>query len=158
MLAADAATAFAVSVDLLRQKAAEAKAKIDRHLVRDVLEQMLVRHIRARNMHEVAWCLWAAILLNVPLSKETGQGVSQLEDDFVAILALDARSRHRFPKGALDVTLWDSIASAPDALEGEHWLLTYECGVRGWLPSGKKAVPADPFFKEWRARACGSTS
>lgn len=147
-LAAKDATAFPVAVDLLRSKAAQARTSIDKHLFCDVIEEMLVRHGRNRQMHEVAWCLWAAILLGLRLSKESGESVSRLADDVVAILALDARSRHCFPRGALDLTLWDDLASEPDALLREHWLVTYECGVRRWLPSARKALSADPFFKE----------
>jgi hypothetical protein len=67
-----------------------------------------------------------------------------MDDDVVALLALDADSRQLLPNGALDKTGWSKAVNQADAMTGEHWLLTYEAVRRSWLLS--PALTGDPVF------------
>lgn len=135
-----------VVVDLLNYHSKRLRVSVDKDAVAEVLESQIQRHAPMRNGSEVAWALWAAVSLDVDLSSDAATAVSAVEDDLVALLALDAQAKGRFPSGGLNTTLWDSLASAPDALFGEHWLLAYESAGQQWLPGGASAVAADPFF------------
>ena len=70
--------------------------------------------------------------------------ISEMEDDIVALLALDADVRGLFPPGALNKQMWSTMINPPDVLSGEHWLLAYEANQQHWLSS--QAVARDPDF------------
>jgi hypothetical protein len=88
--------------------------------------------------------LMGALAWSVPLSTQAAQFISQMNDDIVALLALDADSRGLFPAGALNTAAWGNLVSDTDALKSEHWLLSYEANQRGWLAN--PAVAAHPVF------------
>jgi hypothetical protein len=139
-------TTMPVALDLLHVHSSAIGRTIDTTALADVAEAQIARHATLRNGSEVAWALWAAIDLGFSLSTAAAQAVSPIEDDFVALLALHAESLGRFPQGSLNLATWDGLASAPDAMTAEHWLLAYEGVQKGWLPAAQVAVAADPFF------------
>jgi hypothetical protein len=67
-----------------------------------------------------------------------------MEDDVVALLALDAIARGRFPKNSLDTSQWQTTVALLGALHDEHWLLAYEANRHGWLSC--PTVKAHQFF------------
>ncbi len=105
-------------------------------------ETLITSHARRGEGSEVAWALWGALAWKIPLSAEAALSVSKMEDDVVALLALDADENQLFPAGSLDKGSWDKIVNQPEALKGEHWLLTYESHQQGWLPSSAVASHA----------------
>jgi hypothetical protein len=115
----------------------------------EVAEAMITTHAPLRNGSEVAWALWAAIRLGVSLSTSAARAVGSMEDDFVALLALDAEARGLF---SLDKTMWESLIDYDEVLRGPHWLLAYEATMKGWLGSATARVAADGFFKEIQRR------
>ena len=56
-----------------------------------------------------------------------------MNDSIVALVLLDAESKSLIPTGA-DFTNLQSLMTTED-LYGEHWLLSFEANVKGWLPS-----------------------
>jgi hypothetical protein len=75
----------------------------------ETIESIIERHAPLAHGSEVAWCIWAAIAFAVTLSTGAASAVSRMEDDAVALLALDADSRGLFPVGALDRTRWTNL-------------------------------------------------
>jgi hypothetical protein len=73
-----------------------------------------------------------------------------MEDDFVALLALDAERRHLFDS-PLDATRWQLWARATGALASEHWLLAYEATSHPSLAGTASIVAKDPFFAQLRS-------
>src|SRR5581483_6169577 len=69
-----------------------------------------------------------------------------MDDDFVALLALDADSRGLFPVGALDKSGWETLVKYTQVLRSDHWLLAYEGTRKGWLKSAASRVQRDAFF------------
>jgi hypothetical protein len=67
-------------------------------------------------------------------------------DDVCVILALDLNSKGLID-GGLDVTTWLPLMTKEE-LQGEHWLLSYEANVKGWLrpPGGSDHVSAHSLF------------
>jgi hypothetical protein len=47
--------------------------------------------------------------------------------------------------------LWEQVMTT-DELRGPHWLLSYEAGIKNWLPSlgGGDHIKAEPFFAALR--------
>ena len=136
-----------VAIDLLDLHSARLGLPLRHPAIRDVTDTLVTRNARLGNGSEVAWALWAALHWNVPLSRTASRELGQMEDDFVALLALDGRLRD-VVTADLDVSRWATWAAAPDALENEHWLLAFEATSRGWLPGPPPAgtAPAPAYF------------
>lgn len=145
-------TTMAAALDVLAEKAAVGRFLIDTAAAAEVIEALIATHSPVRNASEVAWGLWAGIALDVPLSADAARSVSGMEDDFVALLALDAEARSLFGSGPPDHTLWEDITDYDGVLSGPHWLLAYEAGARRWLSAPRKRIDNDPFFKAMRRR------
>ena len=110
------------------------------------LTGQITHNAALRNGSEVARALWASILLDIPLPEEAGNAVLTMEDDLVALLALDADRKGRFAT-PLDRTSWETLVGTGDALSGQHWLLAYEATRKGWLGSAAPEVAGHPFFE-----------
>lgn len=139
-------TTMATAVDLLLVKSQQVGVPINPAGAAEVVEALILRHAPLRNGSEVAWALWAAITFQINLSTAAAEAVSAMEDDFVALLALDADSRGLFPAAALDRTAWEALINYNDVMSGPNWLMAYEGTIKGWLGSAAQWVAADPFF------------
>jgi hypothetical protein len=93
----------------------------------------------------VVWALWGALAWRVPLTGAAAKAASSMDDDVVALLALDADDGGLFPPGTLKKARWAKVTSQPDVLHGEHWLLAYEAHQKKWLKT--PAVKNDSVFK-----------
>jgi len=131
---------FATAVGVLSNISMKGGYKISKQALDAVISAIIVRHAPLGHGSEVAWALWAALCFGVHLSNEVATAVSRIEDDVVALLALDADSRGLFSRGALNQTRWAGIAANTDAPVAEHWLLAYEAHLKGWLRSPAMAA------------------
>ncbi len=107
--------------------------KISKRALADVVEAVILRHAPLAHGSEVAWSLFASLSFDIQLSADVAAVVAKMDDDVVALLALDANTRGLFPHGALDTGRWGALVATPDAAEAEHWLLAYEAHLKGWL-------------------------
>lgn len=139
-----------VAIVILQQHVVAGRA-INKAAVEKMIEATICRHAPLGHGSEVAWALWTAIQFGVDLSATVARHVSAMEDDMVALLALDANARGRFPGGALDLANWTRIVGLPGALNDEHWLLAYEANRKSWIPCA--AVAAHAFFRVLEANA-----
>lgn len=117
---------------------------VNKSAARKAIEQTIARHAPLGHGSEVAWALWTAVQFDVDLSEAAAASVSAMEDDVVALLALDAMTRGRFSPSALDTTRWLQLVGQANSLNEEHWLLAYEANRQAWLPCA--AVASHPFF------------
>src|SRR3569832_351445 len=83
--------------------------------------------------------------MGVRISMAIGDKVVKLDDDVVALIALDLNQ-----SGLLEVSRfskWRANMLAA-SLYDNHWLLAYEAHEQGWLPSrsGSDYIGADSFF------------
>lgn len=145
-------TTMAVALDLLVEKTVGDDFVVDREAAAEVIDALILTHAPIRNASEVAWALWAAIVLDVEMTKKAGEVVSSMDDDFVALLALDADSRRLFGSHRLSRSSWEGLTDYDGVMFGPHWLLAYEGSVRKWLKAPTARVGADPFFKVLRGR------
>jgi hypothetical protein len=111
------------------------------------LNAICLQHAALMQASEVAWALWTAKRLKVTLSNEVANAVSKVDDDIVALAALDLHSEGFLPAPIDGFEIWSSYMTA-ESLYSEHWLLVYEAYVQNWLPSlaGTDFVAADPYF------------
>jgi len=109
------------------------------------LESICAYHAPLQQGNEVSWALWLAKRMDVSISKPVADVIAAVDDDIVALVALDL-----IEQGNLNTTklgFWRSYATAANLYE-DHWLLAYEAHEHGWLSTSMKAdyVAADPFF------------
>jgi hypothetical protein len=114
------------------------------------IESICAYHAPLQQGNEVAWALWLAKKMNVNISKVVGDKIAGLDDDVVALIALDLNQL-----GLLDASAfakWRDYMTAA-TLYDNHWLVAYEAHEQGWLPSlaGDDYVAADGFFSILRA-------
>lgn len=117
---------------------------IDLDLLDEVMNLQLRLHASAGHGSEVSWALWTLIAFNRQIQAEGASAISGMEDSAIALLALDANSRGLIPTG-LDTSNWISHMDE-QSLYGEHWLLSYEANVKGWLSGVTDHVSADDNF------------
>ena len=120
--------------------------RLNRDRISAALSTHVVEHAPVGHSAELAWALWGATQLKIPLSEVAANSVSKTEDAVVAVLALHAKRAKVLPRG-LNTGLWRKHMSG-NGLYGPLWLLSYEANVQRWLPTvgGKDHVLADPFF------------
>ena len=120
--------------------------RLNRDRIAEALSRHLEEHTHFGHTAEIAWILWGATELGLPLSAEAASAVSKMEDAFVALLTIRARGNGVFPRG-VRTSKWRPYMCAQE-LYGPLWLLSYEANVQGWLPNagGVDFVAADPFF------------
>lgn len=119
-----------VTTELARARAAD--LRIDEPGVRELCSYLIRMHAPLGHGSEVAWALWLAIVLEVSLPARELNGLTQMVDPFVPVLALWAEECGRIADGQLDRAHWEEMAT-DEGLEGSHWLLAYEGATRGWL-------------------------
>ncbi len=116
-----------------------------------VVNSLIIDHAALVHSSEVAWALWACLALGITVTPEAANQVSKCADSVVALLALHCEARG-LVGAPLDHTLWSCFMKQEELYE-EHWLLSYEANLKGWLPSqgGGDHVSADPNFQFLKA-------
>ena len=110
------------------------------------LEGIIGIHAPLGHGSEVAWAIWAPLLLGLSMDEASAAAIAKMDDAVVALLLLDARARGLVDH-SVDFSRWQALMTE-DGLLGEHWLLVYEATVKGWLPSetGLDPVAKSPYF------------
>jgi hypothetical protein len=139
-----AALSYVLESIISRVNAGAAPACVD---IEEVVNTLIVAHSELAHSSEVAWALWACLALGLTVSRDASKAVSGCRDSVVALLALHCEAQGRVA-APLDHTVWLSYMNE-DNLYEEHWLLSYEANVKGWLPSqgGGDHVCTDPNFR-----------
>lgn len=101
--------------------------------IRDVMTSLITAHAPINHGSEVAWALWTQIVLGLPISEAAANAASKMSDSVVAILLLDAHSKHLI-QSPVNFNNYQSHMTKAD-LYGDQWLLSYEANVKNWLPS-----------------------
>jgi hypothetical protein len=120
--------------------------RLDLSHINDVMNTLIKSHAPINHGSEVAWALWAQIVLNIQIDDSAAKAAIKMNDSIVAILLLDANSKNLIHP-TINLTRYQSLMTRDD-LYGEHWLLSYEANVKNWLPftGGADYVNADRCF------------
>ena len=114
------------------------------------LDGFLKECATAKLHFEIAWGIWLASSLGIVLSDDCINALEQVDNSVCALMLLHMQAKGLTGR-AVDLSSW--LPPAGDAaLLGEHWLVMYEAGDRGWLDaSAKSAVGGNDFFRELSA-------
>jgi hypothetical protein len=143
------ASALPVALGSLYQASTASGHVVFKSPLAELFENLIERHARRGQGSEVSWALWGALAWKINLSTEAAKSVTSMEDNVVALLALDADSRGLFPSGSLDKQPWQDLVADPGVLHQRHWLLAYEANQHNWLSC--PAVASVPAFKAMSA-------
>jgi hypothetical protein len=119
---------------------------VDFALLADVANELIIIHAPQGHSSEVAWAMWSLLAFHQNVSPKAAEALGRMDDSIIALLSLDAQSRGLIPTG-LDTSSWKQYMDR-DELYGQHWLLSYEAQIKGWLTStsGADHVLADKNF------------
>jgi uncharacterized membrane protein len=128
------------------KKYSNKRYKLNISNISETITDLIVYHSELKHSYEVSWALWLCKILHIDISEEAAKAVSDFEDSIVALTALDLKNSGNISKG-LNTSRWEALMTAED-LYSDHWLLSYEASVKGWLPTvnGDDYVADDPFF------------
>lgn len=112
----------------------------------EALNRVISRHAPSNHGSEVAWAIWALIVLSVPIDDDAATRAASMNDSIVAILMLDAKAKGLI-SSSVNFNHFQSYMTTDD-LYREQWLLAYEANIKNWLPSvtGRDHVNRDKCF------------
>lgn len=110
-----------------------AGVNVDLDEVKGVLQFIIIENCRQGHTSEVCWSIFGMILLSQNFNDETLLELGKIENPFIALLTLDARSRGLIPSD-YNFPLWESLMNKNELKTG-NWILAYEALRKGWLPS-----------------------
>jgi len=119
---------------------------VDVDKFQELVEGIVTTHVPLGQASEVAWAIWLAVVLGIPLTEPIQKILPTLEDPLVPLITLHAEQRGLTSKN-LDKSRWESMMTKEE-LYGSNWILAYEADVKNWLhPVGRKNhVDSDPCF------------
>ncbi|WP_158622218.1 RNA-directed DNA polymerase [Corallococcus sp. CA047B] len=109
-----------------------------------LLSDQIVRHAPQGHGSEVLWSLWGALRFDIRLNSSAARSVQKIQDSFIGILALDLIHRENL-EAPKETAWWESLMD-PAALAGNHWLLSYEAGIKKLLKGGKAHIIKNAHF------------
>jgi hypothetical protein len=133
-------TVLSVVLDILEKNAGSISDKTN---LSDTVASLCIYHAPLEQGYEVAWALWLAKQQNLRIDPKVAKKVVAMDDDIVALVALDLRERGLFPPTPMP--RWRKLMTAQH-LYTEHWLLAYEAYEQGWLSGKRDYIAADPTF------------
>ncbi len=110
-----------------------------------LIHSICAYHAPLQQGNEVSWALWLAKEMNIQIPKQVADRIAKLDDDLVALAALDLNDNGLFD--ASGFAKWRAHMQAAELYE-RHWLIAYEAFERGWLTSlgNNDYIGDDEFF------------
>lgn len=106
---------------------------------------IIEEHAPLAHHSEVTWALWMCKDLNLSLTHENIDRVSEMHSSVCALILLDLEASGKLSKSP-KLGYWKTF-NTKDALTGDLWLLCYEASVRGWGGFTDIHVISDDYFK-----------
>ena len=110
-----------------------------------ILNQIPVK-AQAAHIEEVAWLLFWAREIKLPLTVQVLESVKTLHSSTIALLVLDLQDKSLII-GTLDTSFWESFATT-DGLKSDMWLVSYEATKKGWWGSANAYITGHQFFND----------
>jgi hypothetical protein len=133
-------TAISVVLDILDKNAGSI---LDKTNLEDTVASLCNYHAPLEQGYEVAWALWLAKKQGLPIDPKIAKKIVAMDDDIVALVALDLVSVGLFP--SIPMSRWRKLITGRN-LYTEHWLLAYEAYEQGWLVGKTDYIATDPVF------------
>ena len=114
--------------------------------IRAYILQQIPLKAEAVHTDEIAWLLFWAREIELPLPAQVMEKVKALRSSVVALLTLDLRQRGLID-GSLKVPEWKASANS-SGLKSEMWLAAYEATKKGWWLGGNPTgyITANSYF------------
>lgn len=119
---------------------------LDKPLIIETVNQMIVRHQASGFSSDCAWALAFCLENSYALGAKAGRVLSAFDDDCIALQALQMHRRGLLPRGFKDSDISRVLKEAD--LDREHWLLAYETVRHDLLPVCAKAVKGNSLFAD----------
>jgi hypothetical protein len=103
---------------------------LDRELIAQTADQLVLRHEAGGLSSDVAWALAFCLEQRLMLSARAGKLLSVFEDDCIALQALHMHSMGLLPQGFKTQQISKMLKDSD--LDREHWLIAYESLGRGF--------------------------
>jgi len=118
---------------------------LDKTKIQETIFEIIKHNSRYGHTFEVAWALWLAKSLNIPIIQPVADYISDFDNSIVALIGLDLRDSGLI--STLNTAKWRNYMNVTN-LNEEQWLLTYEAHVKGWLSltSGGPNFGQNQFF------------
>jgi hypothetical protein len=118
---------------------------LDKGRIANFCANVIVLAARGDHHSEIAWALWLARELLIPLRAVATRALSELQSSVCALIALDLRDKGLL-RGKLETRQWEQWLQ-PSGLRGPMWLLAYEASSKQWLRHQVAGfVQKDDFF------------
>jgi hypothetical protein len=133
-------TAISIVLDILENNA---NSIADKANIAATVSSLCDYHAPLEQGYEVAWALWLAKQQNLAIPSAAAKKVVMMDDDIVALVALDLLDSGLFP--TIPMARWRQLLRS-ESLYSEHWLFAYEAVEQGWLSARSDYVGNDPVF------------
>lgn len=110
----------------------------------ETISELIRFHSKYSNDFEIAWTLWLAKEMNFVLENDVVDILSKNDNPIVSLIILDMRNIGLI-RNNIDDETWSKYL-VKEQLYDDHWLLTYEAIIKGWLSSSENFIDEDPFF------------
>jgi hypothetical protein len=110
-----------------------------------LIHSVCAYHAPLQQGNEVSWALWLAKEMSIPISKQVADKIVRLDDDLVALAALDLNEHGLFDSTGF--AKWRAHMQSAELYEN-HWLIAYEALEHGWLSAlgNNDYIADDEFF------------
>jgi hypothetical protein len=98
---------------------------------KEFAHDLILRSSPLRYTHEVAWCLFLAKALKLPVTAEVCKGILEMESSVCSLILVDLFNR-KLVTHKLAAALWKKYLNS-DGLRSPLWLLVYELHRKEWL-------------------------
>jgi hypothetical protein len=119
---------------------------LDRDSIGRVCAQVIERSAPLNHHSEVIWSLWICKELGIKLRRSVTMALDRIESACCKLVALDLESAGLLT-GKLGRRYFKSL-SAPEALNGSAWMLSYEAGRRKWAGMTDAHIRSHEHFKD----------
>ena len=90
----------------------------------------IIHHAPLGHSSEVAWALWACLLLKIKLPNTAVKAIAEMNDSICSIFLLHAHQLSLVKDGGTIKALCEGLSK--EDLYLNHWLLAYEAEFQGW--------------------------
>ena len=121
--------------------------RLSRDSISAFVHEIINKHSLKRHSFEIAWALWLAKVLAVPINDECAEKLFDHNDVIPTLMAMDLRHSGLISKSVRVTGFKNDLTS--DGLNDGRWILAYESFQKGWLkPTKANAafVGTHPFF------------
>nr|WP_275441580.1 RNA-directed DNA polymerase [Brevibacillus laterosporus] len=123
---------------------------LNRTNITETITDIILYHAPFNHSYEISWALWISKSLNIPLDMRVAHAVSQINNSFVALIALDLSNSGLI--SGLNTSNWQTYLNVANMYQ-EQWLLNYEAQVKGWLTGGRTPFSSGSLFSDLQSNS-----